>query len=455
MSQETTPVRPDRMAPHSVEAEEAVLGSILINPEALYEVAAFLQPDDFFIVKNSWVWEAILRIQERNDEIDYLTVIEELRQQGRLTELGGPAYITYLINHTPTSIYAEAYGRIVERASLRRKMLAAASEIAQLAHEEDADINEVIDRAEQSLFEVTERRLNKELVPIRLAISDYFDRIEYLYQQPDVPRGVTTGFTDLDRLLGGLQKSDLCIVAGRPGMGKTSWLLSVALNAARAIKGRIAIFSMEMSNEQIVQRLVSSETGIGTHVLRQGQLDDRGWNLFVEATGNLSGLRIYLDDTPALSPIQMRTKCRRLYNEYGLDLIMVDYLQLMSSGTGRQENRVQEISFISRHLKQIARELNVPVLAAAQLSRAVEQRQDKRPQLSDLRESGSIEQDADVVMFIYRDEVYNENTDKLNQADIIVAKHRNGPTGTVALFFRKELTQFANMRKDSIDLAGF
>lgn len=455
MSQETTPVRPDRMAPHSVEAEEAVLGSILINPEALYEVAAFLQPDDFFIVKNSWVWEAILRIQERNDEIDYLTVIEELRQQGRLTELGGPAYITYLINHTPTSIYAEAYGRIVERASLRRKMLAAASEIAQLAHEEDADINEVIDRAEQSLFEVTERRLNKELVPIRLAISDYFDRIEYLYQQPDVPRGVPTGFTDLDRLLGGLQKSDLCIVAGRPGMGKTSWLLSVALNAARAIKGRIAIFSMEMSNEQIVQRLVSSETGIGTHVLRQGQLDDRGWNLFVEATGNLSGLRIYLDDTPALSPIQMRTKCRRLYNEYGLDLIMVDYLQLMSSGTGRQENRVQEISFISRHLKQIARELNVPVLAAAQLSRAVEQRQDKRPQLSDLRESGSIEQDADVVMFIYRDEVYNENTEKLNQADIIVAKHRNGPTGTVALFFRKELTQFANMRKDSIDLAGF
>ncbi len=455
MTQDTSPVRPDRMAPHSVEAEEAVLGSILINPEALHDVAAFLQPDDFFIVKNSWVWEAILRIQERNEEIDYLTVVEELRQQARLQEIGGPAYITYLINHTPSSIYAEAYGRIVERASLRRKMLSAASEIARLAHEEDADINEVIDRAEQSLFEVTERRLNKELVPIRLAISDYFDRIEYLYQQPDVPRGVPTGFTDLDRLLGGLQKSDLCIVAGRPGMGKTSWLLSVALNAARAIKGRIAIFSMEMSNEQIVQRLVSSETGISTHVLRQGQLQERDWTLFVQATGSLSGLRIYLDDTPALSPVQMRTKCRRLYNEYGLDLIMVDYLQLMTSGTGRQENRVQEISFISRHLKQIARELNVPVLAAAQLSRAVEQRQDKRPQLSDLRESGSIEQDADVVMFIYRDEVYNEETERKNQADVIVAKHRNGPTGTVTLYFRKELTQFANMRKDAIDLAGF
>ena len=455
MSQDTSPVRPDRMAPHSIEAEEAVLGSILINPEALYEVAAFLQPDDFFIVKNSWVWEAMLRIQERNEKIDYLTVVEELRQQGRLQEIGGPAYITYLINHTPSSIYAEAYGRIVERASLRRKMLTAASEIAQLAHEEDADINEIIDRAEQSLFSVTERRLSKELVPIRLAISDYFDRIEYLYQQPDAPRGVPTGFTDLDRLLGGLQKSDLCIVAGRPGMGKTSWLLSVALNAARAIKGRIAIFSMEMSNEQIVQRLVSSETGISTHILRQGQLDDHEWNLFVQATGSLSGLRIYLDDTPALSPLQMRTKCRRLYNEYGLDLIMVDYLQLMTSGAGRHENRVQEISFISRHLKQIARELNVPVLAAAQLSRAVEQRQDKRPQLSDLRESGSIEQDADVVMFIYRDEVYNEDTDRPNQADVIVAKHRNGPTGVVTLYFRKELTQFANMRKDAIDLAGF
>jgi replicative DNA helicase len=442
------------MAPHSVEAEEAVLGSIMINPEALFEVASFLQADDFFIVRNGWVWEAMLRIQDRNEEIDYVTVVEELRQQGRLDEVGGAAYITYLINHTPSSIYAEAYGHIVERAAVRRRMLAAASEIAQLAHEEGADINEVIDRAEAALFIVTERRLRKELVPIRLAISDYFDRIETLYEQRGEPLGVPTGFTDLDNLLGGLQKSDLVIVAGRPGMGKTSWLLSVALNAARA-KARTAIFSMEMSNEQIVQRLVSSETGIGTQQLRLGQLDEREWMLFVEATGNLSGLRIYLDDTPALSPLQMRTKCRRLYSEHGLDLILVDYLQLMSGGAGHSENRVQEISFISRSLKQVARELNVPVLAAAQLSRAVEQRQDKRPQLSDLRESGSIEQDADVVVFIYRDEVYNENTERPNQADIIVAKHRNGPTGQVALYFRRELTQFANLRKTDVDLAGY
>jgi len=647
--QESAVLPPDRMAPHSVEAEEAVLGSILINPEALFDVASFLQPDDFFIVRNSWVYEAMLHLQQRDEQIDYLTVVEELRNQSQLEEIGGAAYITYLINHTPSSIYAEAYGRIVERAAIRRRMLNAASEIAQLAHEEGADINEVVDRAEAALFAVTERRLRKELVPIDVAISEYFDRIEMLYEQQGTALGVPTGFDDLDNLLGGLQKSDLVIVAGRPGMGKTSWLLSAALNAARR-KSRVAIFSMEMSNEQIVQRLISSETGISTHSLRIGQLDEREWALFVEATGNLSNLRIYLDDTPALSPLQMRTKCRRLYSEFGLDLVLVDYLQLMIGGLGRNDNRVQEISFISRNLKQVARELNVPVLAAAQLSRAVEQRQDKRPQLSDLRESGclagdtlvhlpdtgrsipiralvgqtgfrvtslnpenwkleanlvtrafctgtkpvfrlttqlgrtiratanhrfltidgwkrldeltveehialprnlvplgdqtlthselgllghligdgctlgnaycgtaiykqnlsrvaqivqseelaslansdvywdkivsivpdgetdvydltvpgpsnfvannlivhnSIEQDADVVLFIYRDEVYNENTERPNQADIIVAKHRNGPTGNVALYFRKELTQFANLRKTDVDLVGY
>jgi len=427
--------------PHSRQAEEAVLGSILIDSEAYFNVAQFLKPEDFYIVRNRWIWEAFISLHERRAPIDYLTVCEELSQKGQLAEVGGPAYIMSLINQTPSSLNAEAYGRLVEETSVRRRMLSAANDLARLAYDQKQSVETIMDEAEKSIFSISERRVRNDLQPIQAVLSEVYDRVDQLSRRDDEIFGVPTGLVDLDRLLGGLQKSDLLIFAGRPGMGKT--------------KGRIAIFSMEMSNEQIVQRLVSSETGIGTHVLRQGQLDDRGWNLFVEATGNLSGLRIYLDDTPALSPIQMRTKCRRLYNEYGLDLIMVDYLQLMSSGTGRQENRVQEISFISRHLKQIARELNVPVLAAAQLSRAVEQRQDKRPQLSDLRESGSIEQDADVVMFIYRDEVYNENTDKLNQADIIVAKHRNGPTGTVALFFRKELTQFANMRKDSIDLAGF
>ena len=454
MSQEAVPIRTDHMAPHSVEAEEAVLGSVLINPDALHDVASFLQPEDFFIVRNGWVWEAILRLNERNEQIDYVTVVEELRQQDRLEEIGGAAYLTYLINHTPSSIYTETYGRIVERAALRRRMLNAASTIATLAHQEDADINDVIDQAESALFAVTERRLRQELVPIRTAVAEYYDRIEFLYNQETESLGVPTGFNDLDELLGGLQKSDLIIVAGRPGMGKTSWLLSVGHNAAQA-GARVAIFSMEMSNEQIVQRLIASETGISSHKLRLGRLKDREWALFIEAVGRLGKLNVFLDDTPALTPLQMRAKCRRLYSEAGLDLIMVDYLQLMNSGIGRNDNRVQEISYISRNLKQLARELNVPVLAAAQLSRAVEQRHDKRPQLSDLRESGSIEQDADVVMFIYRDEVYNENTERQNQADIIVAKHRHGPTGSVALFFRKELTQFANLSKTGVDLAAF
>jgi replicative DNA helicase len=454
-SQEETAVRPDRMVPHSAEAEEAVLGSILINPEALFEVASFLQAEDFFLVRNAWVWEAILRLHNRNEQIDYVTVVEELRQQERLEEISGPAYITYLINNTPSSIYAETYGRIVERAAIRRRMLGAASEIAQLAHDEEADIDAIIDQSESAIFAVSERRLRKELVPIRSAVLEYFDRVEYLYNQQIESLGVPSGFVDLDRLLGGFQKSDLIIVAGRPGMGKTSWLLTGALNAARHVQARVAIFSMEMSNEQIVQRLISSETGISTHKLRLGKLEEEEWALFVEATGKLGDLQIFLDDTPALTPLQLRAKCRRLYSEHGLDLIIVDYLQLMSSGFGRNENRVQEISFISRNMKQIARELNVPVLAAAQLSRAVEQRQDKRPQLSDLRESGSIEQDADVVMFIYRDEVYNENTERPNQADVIVAKHRNGPTGSVSLYFRKELTQFANLNKTDIDLSTY
>ncbi len=620
MSQETASVQPEQMAPHSIEAEEAVLGSILINPDALYDVASFLQSEDFFIVRNGWVWEAITRLHERREQIDYLTVVEELRQQNRLEEIGGAAYITYLINHTPSSIYAETYGRIVERAALRRRMLTAAGTIARLAQQEGSDITDLIDQSEATLFAVTERRLRQELVPIRTAVAEYYDRIELLYSQQVESIGVPTGFTDLDDLLGGLQKSDLVIVAGRPGMGKTSWLLSAAHNAALA-GARVAIFSMEMSNEQIVQRLISSETGINTHKLRLGQLKDREWALFVEAVGRLSKLNVFLDDTPALTPLQMRAKCRRLYSEHGLDLILVDYLQLMNAGVGFSDNRVQEISFISRNLKHIAREMNVPVVAAAQLSRAVEQRQDKRPQLSDLRESGclagdslvtlaesgrrvpirelvgqsgfavwalnedtlktesatisrafstgvkpvyklttrlgrtiratanhpfltiqgwkrldaigrgehialprslpspasssamsyaelaeavgsarvgllaesdvywdavvsiepdgveevfdltveglhnfiandiivhnSIEQDADVVMFIYRDDVYNENTERQNQADIIVAKHRNGPTGSVALFFRKELTQFANLSKTGVDLTGY
>jgi len=447
---------PLRLAPHSVEAEEAVLGAILMNPESLHEVAPFLTAEDFFIVRHGWIYEAILRLHERGDAIDERTVTEELRAQGRLEEIGGLSYIAYLFNSTPTALHAETYGHIVERAALRRRLLGAAGEIAQLAHDEERDINHVIDQAEATLFTVTERRLRQELVPMRIAMSAYFDRIERLREHKDEALGVPTGFYDLDKLLGGLQRGDLIIVAGRPGMGKTSMLLTLALNAARQGDARIAIFSMEMSNEQLVQRLIASETGISAQDLRLGNIDDAEWARFVQAVGSMSNLKIYFDDSPAISAMQLRTKCRRLYREFGLDLVIVDYLQLMSAGTnvGRDTNRVQEITFISRSLKELARELNVPVLSAAQLSRAVEQRQDKRPQLSDLRESGSIEQDADIVLFLYRDEVYNEATERPNEADVIVAKHRNGPTGTITLLFQKELTKFVNLRRQRVDLSG-
>ncbi len=593
---------PLSLAPHSLEAEEAVLGSILMNPEAMHEVGSFLAPEDFFILRHAWIYEALQRLHERSDAIDHRTLAEELRAQGHLEEVGGEAYLSYLPTTVPTALHAEVYGHIVERAAIRRRLLGAAGEIARLAHDEERDINQVIDQSEATLFTVTERRLRQELVPIRVAMSRYFDRIEYLRESEEEALGVPTGFTDLDRLLGGLQKSDLIVVAGRPGQGKTSFLLNLAVNAARLGQARVAIFSMEMSNEQIVQRIISTETGINSQDLRLGRVNDADWSRFVEAVGTLSNLRIYLDDSPAVSVMQLRTKCRRLYREHGLDLIVVDYLQLMTAGTslGRDTNRVQEITYISRGLKELARELNVPLVSAAQLSRAVEQRQDKRPQLSDLRESGclageslvtladdgarvpirdlvgksgfavwalnestmkleratvsrafstgvkpvyrlttrlgrtiratgnhkfltvrgwkrldelvesdrialprtlagiarngdgdvywdaiasiepdgeevvfdltvpglhnfvsgniivhnSIEQDSDVVLFLYRDEVYNEATERPNEADVLVAKHRNGPTGSVTLLFRKELTKFVNLRKQRVDLSG-
>lgn len=446
----TTPLI-DRMPPHSVEAEEAVLGSVLIDPEAIFRVSSFLKADDFYIVKNQWVWETCVRLHERREPIDFVTATRELAARGQLDEIGGPAYVSHLINVVPTAIHAEGYGRIVERTAVRRRLLNAASEIAKLAYEESDEIDQTVDAAEQALFSVSQRRAAREVVPISDAIRAYFDRIEYLYEHRGEPLGIPTGFLDLDKMLGGLQRSDLIIVAARPGVGKTSLLLNMALNAARRFHQRVAIFTLEMSNEQIVQRLVSSETGIDSQRLRLGDLQEDEWPLFVQATSALSETSIFVDDTPSIGALQLRTKARRLHAEDGLDLIIVDYLQLMTGDT-RSENRVQEISYLSRSLKALARELNVPVLVASQLSRAVEQRSDKRPVLSDLRESGSIEQDADIVMFIYRDDVYDEDSERKNVAELIVAKHRNGPTGTVELYFQRNLTQFRNALKRDIAL---
>ncbi len=444
---------PDKMIPHSIEAEEAVLGSLLIDPEALFRVTPFLKGEDFYIQKNGWIYEAVLALHERREPIDFVTLCDELERREQLEELGGTAYITQLINAVPSAIHVESYGHIVEQAAIRRRLISAASQIAQLAYQEAEEIDLTVDQAEQALFSVSQRRITRDLAPIQDVIRRYYDRIEYLYAHQGEPLGVPTGYTDIDRLLGGFQRSDFVIIAARPSVGKTSLCLSVARNAARHGQ-HVAIFSLEMSSEQIVQRLVSAETGIDTQRLRLGDLREDEWPLFVQATGKLADLPVYIDDTPSISALQLRTKARRLHAEHGLDLVLVDYLQLMT-GDVRSENRVQEVSYISRSLKALARELDLPVVAASQLSRAVEQRTDKRPVLADLRESGSLEQDADVVMFIYRDELYHPDTERQNIADIIVSKHRNGPTGVVQLFFRKRLAQFldAETRQQPVEFA--
>ena len=438
--------------PHSREAEEAVIGSVLINPEAYYDVAQFLGGEDFHIHRLRWIWDAFTHLHEQRIPIDMLTVTEELDKQGHLAEVGGPAYLTQLLNNTPTSLHAEAYGKLVQQSSIRRRLLEAANKIAKTAYQEDLSVETAIDEAEKAVFSASEHRLSTDLQPIKTVLSDYYDRVEAASRRSEEIYGVPTGFIDLDRLLMGLQPSDLLIIAGRPSQGKTSFLMSVAKNAAQLNKKHVAIFSMEMSNEQLVQRLLSQETGINSQRLRSGKMEQNEWDLFAQAIEVLGDTKVFLDDTPAISPTQMRAKCRRLHMEFGLDLVIVDYLQLMA-GESRNDNRVQEVSYISRSLKVLARELNVPVLAAAQLSRAVEQRTDKRPVLSDLRESGSLEQDADIVMFIYRPEFYEEDSLRKNIAEIMVSKHRNGPTGIVELVFRENLAKFENAATRKIDFS--
>ena len=439
----TTAPSTSTAVPHSREAEEAVVGAVFINSEVYYDIAQFLNADDFYIHRHRWIWEAFTSLHEQRIPVDLLTVSDELDRRGQLNELGGPAYLTSLVNQVPSSLNAESYGRIVEGHSIRRKMINAANQIAAIAYNERTNVNDVMDEAEKAVFNVSERRLKHDLLPIKSVLSEYYDRIDDLAKRPDDIHGVPTGFVDLDKMLTGLQPSDLLIIAGRPGQGKTGFLLSVAKNAGLTHKKHVAIFSLEMSNEQVVQRLIAQETGIDSQRLRTGRLNDDEWPLFTHSIEVFGDTHIYLDDTPAITPLQLRTKCRRLHMEFGLDLIIIDYLQLMGGDT-RNDNRVQEVSYISRNLKILARELNVPVLAAAQLSRAVEQRSDKRPVLSDLRESGSLEQDADIVMFIYRPDQYEKDTVKQNVAEIIIAKHRNGPVGSVELVFRSALAKFEN-----------
>ena len=423
-----TPVQP-----HNRDAEEALLGALLIDPGAYPEISGFLQGDDFYIHRHRFIWEALGRLNRSGCPVDFVTLSDELERAGRLAEIGGPAYLSALIGSSPTSQHAEAYARIVEQAAVRRRMLQAASEVARLAHQPEPDLDGLLGQAEQALRQVAGRRQETPARPVGEILSGLFNPDGSPVSGKPANSGLPTGFPALDRVLGGLRPGEMQIVAGRPGMGKTAFLLSVVRNIALAQNRRVLFFSLEMDSAPIVQRLAAQQSGIEADRLRDGLYSPAEQPVLGRAVQALHDLPILIDETPALSVQQLAQRCRR---QPGLDLVVVDYLQLLTGG-GRSENRTQEVGLVARQLKTLARELHLPLLAAAQLSRSVEQRLDKRPLLSDLRESGGIEQEADVVIFLHR-------LENASPVEVTVAKHRNGPVGQVQLRFRPELTRFDN-----------
>ena len=435
----------DRLPPHSLESERSVLGSVLIDRDAVVEVAEFLRPDDFYREAHGRVYAAMLELFERREPVDIVTVAEVLERNGDLDGVGGRTFLSGLANETPTAVHAVQYARIVERKAILRNLIGAAGRIAGIGYEDPAEVQEAIDRAETELFSVSERRIHAGFSPLRSLLHEAFDRLDYLHSHRGEINGVRTGFTELDALTTGLQRSDLIVLAARPSVGKTSLALNVAEHAAVRDGRSVGVFSLEMSKEQLVLRLLSSVGDIDSQRLRTGFLEDLDFNRVANAMTQLSEARIYIDDTPNISTMELRTKARRLQAEAGLDLVIVDYLQLMqATTTSRDANRVQEVSEISRGLKALARELSVPVIALSQLSRQPEMRESKEPRLSDLRESGAIEQDADLVLFLWREkERGNEDGDgDVEEINLHLAKHRNGPTGRLKLMFRKRQTRF-------------
>jgi replicative DNA helicase len=418
----------------------------MIDRDAIIRVASYVKADDFYISSNGTIYQAILDLYNRREPTDMVTLSDELERRNVLDSIGGVGYLASLLGSVPTAVHIEYYGRIVERTATLRRLIDAGTEIVSIGFKDSVDTDEALDSAEQALFAVSQKRSTKDFQSISDVLDRYFDQIDYLQQNRGSVIGIPTGFVDLDRLTGGLQRSDLIIVAARPSMGKTALALGIAYGAAVRHGRTVGIFSLEMSAEQLVQRLLSTETGVDSHRLRLGMIDDDEWVRISGAFGRLAEAQIFIDDSAAASVMDIRSKARRLQAEHGLDMLIIDYLQLMSGR--RSENRVQEVSDISRGLKQLARELNVPVIALSQLSRAVEQRSEHRPMLSDLRESGSIEQDADIVMFIYREEKYDENSDKKGIVELIVAKHRNGPVDSINLRFVEQTARFADLERD-------
>lgn len=443
-----------KLPPQSVEVEQGVLGAILLDQEALVRVLDILQEQDFYQSAHRWIFSAMVDLFEDNSPIDVLTVAERLKKQERLESVGGAAYLAELAEMIPTSAHVLHHAHIVREKSILRALIQSATTIVTESYEDTGDIDLLLDRAEQIIFEISQRRAAAGFSNINQVLKGSFKRIEQLYERKERVTGVPMGFTDLDGKTSGMQPSDLIIVAGRPGMGKTAFSLNVAQHVGTRVGRPVAIFSLEMSKEQLVTRMLCAEARVDATKLRTGFLHRDDWPRLTKAAGTLSEARIYIDDTPAQTSLDIRTKSRRLKAELGdLSLIIVDYLQLMQ-GRARSENRQQEISEITRSLKGLAKELDVPVIGLSQLSRAVEQRRPSRPQLSDLRESGAIEQDADVVALIYRDEVYDEETTDKGVAEIIIAKQRNGPTGVVRLQFQGEFTRFGDLAPDSYTAYG-
>ena len=446
------PFNPNQLPPQDIEAEQSVLGALLIDKDAVIKIADIITAKDFYRRTHEIIFESMMELYAKSEPIDLLTVSSKLKEKKQFKDIGGMSYLTTLVNFVPTASNVAHYAKIVNQKRVLRDLISASGEISALAWNETGNIDEILDEAEKRIFGVSQTSLIQEFQHIKPHLTEAFERFDRLHKGDDVWRGIPTGFLDLDKRLAGLQKADLIILAARPSLGKTSLALDIARHAAVNEKMAVGVFSLEMSKQQLIERLIAAEANVDLWRLRTGQLSDEGkdndFDRIGQALNSLSSAPIYIDDAASPNVLQIRTMARRLQAEKGLDLLIIDYLQLMQ-GTGRIENRTQEVSEISRSLKNLARELNIPVLALSQLSRAPEARTDQVPKLSDLRESGAIEQDADVVMFIYREDKAkpNNETDRKNIAEIHVAKHRNGPTGKTELYFNENYVSFKNLDK--------
>lgn len=426
--------------PQNTEAEASLLGALLIDSDAIVKIADAITSEDFFEKRHQRIYEAVLDLYEKRSAIDVLTLTDKLRGNGYLDMVGGPAYLTELTNFVPTAAHAEQYADIVAQKAMRRRLISTAQEMTNMGYDESLGLRELIEEAETKLFSVSQQQVKQSVISLEDILAQSFERLDDLHKDKQKLRGIPTGYKDLDGMLAGLQRSDLFVLAARPAMGKTAFVLNLAHNVAVQSKEPVLIFSLEMGKEQLVDRLLSMESGVDAWALRTGNLTDADFEKIGEAMGTLSEAPIYIDDTPSITVSDLRTKARREAHHRPLGLIIVDYLQLMSGGNryGSEGNRVQEISEISRGLKGVARELNIPLIALSQLSRSVESRSPQIPQLADLRESGSIEQDADIVAFLYREDYYNPESDRKNIMDVLIKKHRNGPTGGVELYFDRD-----------------